>query len=225
MAFVHLLDSIIKTKKQNKQVIFKGITLGKEVFKTIVEMAYEMEVADRIMTHVKQGLLEFSYERKYPLVFREAHQVFDDITKVWKVVHTNKKFYEKGDEEDYGGYTYYSKEKYPLTTSGPFIGYVQITKYDYNEGVDCHLDLWIAKGEHDSFERDLEEIPQDDAPTTSTVLLLQRHIKDYYNRKLQAFLKGVYEFRFRGISKSRRVWEERLKEMEKNQLLVEKLSS
>ena len=100
MAFVHLLDTIIQTKKQNKQVIFKGVSLGNEVFKTIVAMAYEMGVADRIMTQVKQGLLEFSYERKYPPTFRDTQQVFDDITKVWKVAHTNKKYYEKQDDDD-----------------------------------------------------------------------------------------------------------------------------
>lgn len=222
MAFVHLLDTIIQTKKQNKQVVFKGITLGKEVFKNIVAMAYEMEVADRIMTQVKQGLLEFSYERKYPPTFRDTQQVFDDITKVWKVAHTNKKYYEKQDDDDIDGDTYYSTMAFPLTTSGPFVGYVQIVKYDFDEGINGHLDAWIAKGEDDSFEMDLE--PLHHTPTTSTVLLLKRHIADYYYRKLREILKGVYQFRFRGLATNRRVWEERLKEMEKHQLLVEKLS-
>lgn len=197
--------------------------IGKEVFKNIVAMAYEMEVADRIMTQVKQGLLEFSYERKYPPVFREAQQVFDDIIKVWKIALTNKKYYEKQDDDDIDGDTYNSTMKFPLTISGPFIGYASIVMYEFDQGIQGHLDVWIAKGEHDHFEMDLE--PLHHRPTIVTVFLIQRHIKDYYNRKLRAFLKGVYEFRFRGLATNRRVWEERLKEMEKHQLLVQKLSS
>lgn len=224
MAHVQLLESIIQAKKQNKQVIFKGITLGNEVFKTIVAMAYEMDVADRIMTKVKQGLLEFSYERQYPATFRDDNQILEEMTKVCKVVHTNKKYYEKGDEEDNVGDTYYSKEKYPLTTSGRFISYFQVVKYDHSEGVDCHIDTWITSPTG-GFLRDIDARAFDNAPTILTVANIKRDIAEYEKRELRKMLSSVYEFRFRGISKGRWVWEKRLKEMEERQLLVEKLSS
>jgi hypothetical protein len=198
--------------------------IGKEVLKNIVAMAYEMDVADRIQKKVKQELLEFSYEPKYQTTFRDDKQVLEDITKLWKVVHTNKKYYEKGDEDDGQGDTYYSKEKYPLTVSGRFIAYFQIVKYDHNEGVDCYIDTWITTPTG-GFLRDIEQCRIDDAPTTTTIDIIQRHIAGYNKAELRKLLSSVYEFRFRGLGKNRRAWEERLVEWKERQLLVEKLSS
>lgn len=204
--------------------------IGKEVFKSIVAMAYEMGVADRIMTRVNQGLLEFSYQRKYPTRFRDAEDIFDDITKLWKVVHTNKKYYEWDDcYDDDEIKKYYSKKKIALTITGTYSAFARVVKLTSSNG-ECrsYLDVWRELNDYGCFDEEENEIIEiHNAPTTTTVFIIQRTIKENENNMLKEQLADVYWFRysFRGLCKNHRVWEERLKEMEKRQLLVEKLSS
>jgi len=204
--------------------------IGKEVFKNIVEMAYEMDVADRIMTKVKQGLLEFSYERKYPTRFRHAEDIFDDITKLWKVVHTNKKHYELDDYNNNDEMTkWFSKKKIALTTAGTYSAFARIVKFtSANGGSGSYLDVWREWGDGNCFDEEENDVVEiHNAPTTTTVFIIQRNIKECEKNHLKELLADVYWFRyaFRGLCKNRRVWAERLVEMEKRQLLVEKLSS
>jgi hypothetical protein len=204
--------------------------IGKEVFKNIVAMAYEMEVADRILTKVKQGLLEFSYERKYPTRFRHAEDIFDDITKLWKVAHTNKKHYELNVYDNTDELTQWvSKKKIALTTSGAYSAFARIIKFTSANGdIGSYLDVWREWDEYGSFtDEENDRVDIHNAPTTTTVFIIQRNIKENEKNHLKELLADVYWFRyaFRGLCKNRRVWEERLKEMEKRQLLVEKLSS
>ena len=229
MAYVHLLDSIIQSKKQNKQVIFKGLTLGNEVFKTIVAMAYEMGVADRIMTKVKKGLLEFSYGRKYPTRFRDDEDILEDITKLWKVVHTNKKYYEFDDcDDDDEMKKYYSKKKIALTIAGTYSAFARVVKFtSANAGSGSYLDVWRETDDYNGLDEENDIVEIHDGPTTTSVAVIKRNIKENEENDLREQLADVYWFRysFRGLCKNRRVWEGRLKEMEKRQLLVEKLSS
>jgi hypothetical protein len=103
-------------------------TIGKEVFKTIVEMAYEMNTADKVKQRVESDLLTLSYEMRVPTVFRNQEEVGAEVVKALAIYYTNKKKYHKmdGDDADVG---YFYKSKIPLSVSGPVPVLLHLEKY------------------------------------------------------------------------------------------------
>ena len=203
--------------------------IGKEVFKNIVAMAFEMAVADKIMKKVEKGLLEFSQHKKYQTRFRDDEDVCDDISKLYKMAHTNKKHYqpdEAGLELEEGAIpTWYSKKKIALTVAGTYAAFARVVKYDNSGIIRSYLDIWMENEDYNPlYDDDNIQYLLDDYPTTTTVAIIQREIKEREVFVLAEWLDSIYEFRFRGLTRNRQVWEQRLKEMRTRQFLIENIS-
>lgn len=205
------------------------ISIGKEVFKNIVAMAYEMAVADKIMKKVEIRLLEFSQHKKYPTRFRDDEDVCDDISKLWNRSPTNKKYYQPDEAglelEDDVIPTWYSKKKIALTVAGTYAAFARVVKYDDSGIIRSYLDIWMENEDYNPlYDDDNITYQLHDYPTTTTIAIIQREIKEREVFVLAEWLDSIYEFRFRGLTRNRQVWEQRLKEMRTRQFLVENIS-
>lgn len=202
--------------------------IGKEVFKNIVTMAYEMEVADRLMTKVKQDLIEFYYRLNHTTRFREEEDLLEDFTKVWKVAHTNKKYY-KLDEYHNDGETvtqWYSNKKIALTTSGRYSAFVRVVKYISDSiGEGTFLDIWREWDEDGDCDEDNNRIMLwNNAPTIDIIANIKQNLKVREEDMLKEQLSNICSIRHT-FKKNAQVWAERFAEIEKHHLLVLKLSS
>jgi len=203
-------------------------SIGKEVFKNIVAMAYEMGVADKIMKKIEKRLLEFSQHKRYETRFRDDEDVCDDISKLWKRVPMNKKYYQQDEaglelEEDTIP-TWYSKKKIALTVAGTYSAFARVVKYDDSGIIRSYLDVWMENEDYNPLYDENITYQLLDCPTVITVAIIQREIKEREVYALAEWLDSIYEFNFRGLAHNRKVWEQRLKEMRTRQFLVEKLS-
>lgn len=190
--------------------------IGREVFKTIVSMAYEMELAERVTKKIDKGLLEFSYELKYPTRFRDTSHILEDITEIWKVAHTNKKHYTNDDSVDEDDpEQWYSKKKIDLTTSGPVSAFLRVVKYNDAGIIRAYLDVWMEADEYQPYDDgDNLEVQIHNAPTTTTVAIIQRDIKARIHHELCGMLLTIFVECYDSIKgKSKILWWRRLNEL------------
>jgi hypothetical protein len=206
MAYVQLLDSIIQ-KKQSKLAVVnvnKGKCLGNEVFKMIVEMAYEMNAVDKVNQRVESQLLKLSYEMSVPTVFRNQEEVGAEVVKALDIVHTNKKKYHKmdGADEEVG---YVFKSKIPLSVSGHVPVLLRLEKYV----IDGHVSK-LACVYVNGYEIANNVVPNGQEGT----IIIANAVRDYLtcrNNGLREKFNDIFEASYYGRRpKNFFIWEKRL---------------
>lgn len=212
MAYVQLLDSIIQ-KKQSKLAVVnvnKGKSLGNEVFKMIVEMAYEMEVADKMKKRIEDGHKELSDEMKRLPKLINAGVMFKKISKMYKLSYKNKKYYNKGDDdndEQLEGKVYHSNY-IPIAIVGEVPVCLLISKYIVsNELANACITLYVGSDFTQVESYALDTV----APSLNTSLSLRHNINRHFMDELRRKFDDIYYLTARTYNES--IWKNRLNQL------------
>lgn len=157
-----------------------GRVIGNEIFKTIVTMAYEMGLAQKVLGRMARRREKVIDLMRAGQTFRDNEDILKDITKYLAISPDNKKHW-RFDEEVEDGYSgFVLKKEIPMSVSGPYRIMLSIVKHTEYE-VAQHRDFWNALYVHvrdsdgevvnDGYDT---QYVMETPPTVFTVALVER---------------------------------------------------
>jgi hypothetical protein len=191
--------------------------IGNEIFKTIVEMAYEMKTASRVLTRIDKGWEQVREAMKAGQRFRDDEDIRKEITKHLAISHKNKKHW-RFDEEEEMQSGFVLKRDIPISVSGEYRIMVRVVKHAEYEvagnGI-THIHLYVRCEDYnddawnDYLDPCVVRRPAEGPLTSTSVALLKRAGLELECDKLIELYNDIYPT-FRSISKHALIWKKRI---------------
>lgn len=171
-----------------------GRVIGNEIFKDIIQMAYEMELARKVLNRMSRRRDKVLNRMGMGQTFRDDEDIRKEITKYLAISPDNKKHWRFDEPAENGENGFVLIKEIPISVSGPYrvmLSIVKHTEYEVARDRDFYNKIYVHL--RDSVDEDVNEyenayfiaIP----PTTTTVELLKqialrmefKSIKEAYN--------------------------------------------
>jgi hypothetical protein len=110
-----------------------GRVIGNEIFKTIITMAYEMELAEKVLGRMAQRREKVRDLMRQGQTFRDSEDIRKEMAKYLAISHRNKKYW-KYDEDNGGkGPGYALNKMIAMSVSGKYRIMLSIVKHTWRE--------------------------------------------------------------------------------------------
>jgi uncharacterized protein (UPF0335 family) len=194
--------------------------IGNEIFKTIVTMAYEMELAHKVLSRMSQRRSAVEDLMKTGQTFRDDDDILTEVKKYLAISPDNKKHWRFEQDDEYRAFIL--KKEIPISVSGRYRIMLSIHKHlVYKDSPRVfYNNLYIYL--RDNSGEDVDDEPYHystgiNPPTVFTVAIIERlalerefhDIRDTYNR--------IY-MPIESNGKNCKIWNKRLRIMAKDHM-------